>query len=269
MKPDSVRHMLITGLPRAGTTLLTALVDGLEDCVALSEPEEVVDLARATRDAASLSQAILGFHRRTAGQLLAGDCVMDIRSSDGSPVTDYVQRDSAAISVEKPRNTLARSELPSDFLLATKHNSLYTALLEPLLALDVFRMLAVVREPLDLLRSWLDVPFPIARGRLPGAERYWPELAEVAQSARPVRVRQAMIMELIVQRFLFNSDRIALLRYEDLVADPNQVAAMVNRDWRMKVPIRVRSKTAPTAAEARELKALLMDMAPGAWALYH
>ena len=38
MKIDH-RDLIVTGIPRAGTTLLAACVDSLEDAVCLSEPE--------------------------------------------------------------------------------------------------------------------------------------------------------------------------------------------------------------------------------------
>lgn len=260
---------LITGLPRAGTTLLTALVDGLVQSVALSEPDALVERARATEDGDCLVRDIVQFHRQVRRALRAGEPVADIRAADGQPFTDYLCRTGAATIVEKPSNTIDRSALAHDFLLASKHNALYTALLLPLLDSGRFKVLAVVREPLDLLRSWATVPFPIGRGRLPGAERYWPALAELAEAAEPVKVRQAMIMEAIVARYVSLADRITVLRYEEVLADPRRIAVLMDRAARVEVPIRPRPKEPLPASEKRELQALLKDHAPTAWALYH
>ena len=44
--------LLLTGVPRSGTTLAAALLDQLEDTVCLSEPDEHVGLMKQSRDAA-------------------------------------------------------------------------------------------------------------------------------------------------------------------------------------------------------------------------
>ena len=260
--------LLITGLPRAGTTLVTAMVDSLVQSVALSEPDAVVECARATRDGGRFALEVLEFHRQTRSALLAGDPVLDIRDSHGRLVTDYISRNASATTVDKPLQAVDRPELASDFLLASKHNALYTAVLERLAALG-FRVLAVVREPLDLLRSWQEVPFPIARGRLPGAERYWPEIAQIAARKDSARIRQVMILEAFVSRYRQFEQLVSLVRYESLVADPGLVGRMLDREARYSVPVRPRPKAPLPGRQGREFEALLRDLAPTAWGLYY
>ena len=260
--------LLITGLPRAGTTLVTAMVDALVQSVALSEPDSVVEVARATDDAECFARGVLDFHLGTRSELLDGDSVLDIRDPEGALVTDFIRHEAAATRVEKPVHAIDRPELEAGFLLASKHNALYTAVLEPLIALG-FRLLAIVREPVELLRSWAEVPFPIARGRLPGAERYWPAVAEVAASRDGVQVRQAKILEAFVRRYRQLQRHVSLIRYESLAADPGLVGVMLGREARYEVPVRPRQKTPLPDRQRRELEALVRDLAPTAWEMYH
>src|SRR5947199_3899761 len=60
MSGSSQRNVLITGIPRSGTTLVCSLLNKVPDVVALHEPMDVWDFAGA-RDAASLASIIENF----------------------------------------------------------------------------------------------------------------------------------------------------------------------------------------------------------------
>src|SRR6266404_8304605 len=60
MSATSKRNVLITGIPRSGTTLVCSLLNKLPDVVALHEPMDVWDFAKC-RDATELAAAMEKF----------------------------------------------------------------------------------------------------------------------------------------------------------------------------------------------------------------
>src|ERR1700720_4313603 len=134
MTATSKRNVLITGVPRSGTTLVCSLLNKLPDTVALHEPMDVWDFSKC-RDAAAVAEAIKNF------------CA-DARSSlreHGSAISKHVggeiRDNSAADQIDRAGTRLRRAEhgkvfidkpLSENFTLAVKHPLAFTALLESL-----------------------------------------------------------------------------------------------------------------------------------------
>ena len=214
--------LIITGLPRSGTTLAAAIIDQTPDALCLSEPESHVELMTNASDAedfvARLGQEFDAV-RRT---ILAGGSVLDRRRADGAPVTNYFT-DPAPDGRRETTFTLrdiARPGLSADFVLGVKHNALYAAVLPEIVRSERFRVIAIVRDPVALLMSWQSLDLPISRGRLPAGERFWPELAALAQRELDLIDKQARIADLLFSRFAHSSDRITVIPYEVFVNDP-------------------------------------------------
>jgi hypothetical protein len=168
--------------------------------------------------------------------LFRGDFVPDRRAGDGSPITNYVERLPSGAATRAyqviPRQ---RRNLQPGFLLAMKHNAPYTAALPHFLAQTDLDVLAIIRHPVPTILSWRSLAglgpgeLPISRGRLPSAERLWPELHRRGRSADDLLSRQVQIYELICRRFLQHRDKICLLRYEEIVLDPELVERSLGR----------------------------------------
>lgn len=238
LRPDG-RHVLVTGVPRSGTTLAASLVGSLANAVCLNEPWDLVEraLAPAARagDAVERLDAAL---RSLRAEILRTQDVENKVALSGGPVTNYVARDARGrVSGLGFREVRAPVRVDgADFLLAVKHNAPFLALL-PRIARDArFAVIGMVRDPVYTLLSWdalavpdLPMQFPMARGRLPSAERFWPEVAAVGRSDAPVLERQARLLELLCARLLAERERIALVRYEDLVAKPGLLEDVLSR----------------------------------------
>lgn len=260
--------VIVTGIPRSGTTLTCALIDSLDDSVCLSEPPWQEDWPRQMSDARSYVDRLCDDFVKTREVLLAGASVPDRRHIDGSAITDYhsgvtgreSQDFSAAVS-------FSRQGLSTDFLLGMKHNAHFSCVLDDLVECGRFRIVAVIRHPLAVIGSWRGLDLPISRGRLPAGERFWPELAAITASTNDVLLRQARIYELFCARYARLADRITLLRYENIVSDPDLVARQFAKPAIRTIPVRA---IAPTVqdAQAGRIAACLRELAPCACAFY-
>ena len=221
-----MHNWLITGIPRSGTTLLGALVDGMENSVCLNEPLWQVDLARASQNAETFSAAIVEDMQRLRPLLLAGQPVMDHRRPDGQPVTNYLNESGEVVVRPVP---FSRAGLSADFTLAIKHNGLFLGALPALVSSGKFSIIALIRHPLEILASWRASSLPVARGELPAARYFWPEMAALHTQPLELLERQIRLLDLLYGRIREHEKRLTLIRYESLVKNPDQLSGVFGR----------------------------------------
>lgn len=205
-RPD--RSLVVTGISRSGTSLLTALVDHLDDAVCLNEV--------LPRDVAALPVALA----RTRRDLLRGRPVPNKFAASGEPTTDTV---GAAFVKEKRR---VDRPLSVDFWLGTKRNLPYLNALEALLD-GGYTVLAMIRDPVLTLASW-GTERAAAAG-IPGARvepgALHPHLAGLALASGDPVERRAEIWQHYAARLHRFRDRVTVITHEQLCAAPGEVLA--------------------------------------------
>jgi len=209
------RTLLLTGLPRSGTTLCCHILNQSPNVLALHEPITPRDLSTKPAEAVVGVQA---FVLETRASVLGRGVAMS-RHQNGvvpdNPVGQVLsERGLRAMTVELGQ--IEAKGLDQDFTLVVKQNALFTALL-PVLP---FTCYAVVRNPLAVLASWNQVDLPVQRGRIPAGERYDSELLLRLEGEADRLERQLIILEWFFQRFAADVPATHILRYETFVADP-------------------------------------------------
>lgn len=207
-RPD--RSLVLTGISRSGTSLLCALVNALPNAVCLNEvlPSEpsalLVALARMRKD------------------LLRGRPVPNkFDGEDGAPTTNTL---GAGVVREK---RLVEKPLDDELLLASKRNLPYLLRLEEILEHEL-PVAALLRDPVYALGSWGGEQARVAGipgARIGPADQH-PHWDALALTRRDPIERRAEAWQLCAERLWALRDRILVLRYEDLCADP---AAVVDR----------------------------------------
>lgn len=256
-----MNFLLVTGIPRSGTTLACALLDRLDAVACLSEPDEHVQLMRQARNAAEFAALLKDSLAQTRTSLIEGKPLVERHKADGAALTNYFSEPDrtgcrkVAYSIE-PRQ---RPRQSTQVLVCSKHNALYTAALPELLGNGAFRIMAIVRDPVAVLRSWRSLNLPINSGRLPAAEKFWPEMRELCAADIPLLVKQIQIYNLFCQRFTDYRQHIRLVRHEDLLDDCTPIAAAagremsseIDRQWRQMVDRKYQQRPAhPTLTDA-------------------
>lgn len=222
MKPHP-NTLLLTGLPRAGTTLSCNILNSHANVVALMEPMNPSDFEPQKGRSAAVNR-IAQFANNTREQALTRGEVYS-RQKDGVVPENPVGYDVSSSGLRQPETVLGTVSVGNnihnpDFSLVIKHNALFTALLPELR--EAFPVYGIVRNPLAVLASWNSVALPVNEGRVPAGEMYSPELAELLADT-PGRIeRQLHILEWFCQSFARElSNRV--LRYEDFVVDPGAI----------------------------------------------
>lgn len=225
-----MRNVILTGIPRSGTTLAASIIDSLPDTVCLNEPDWQV--SKVTDTGKNFAKWLVGDFAQTRQKLLSGEPITDRRSQEGEAVTNYFLVDPASKQTQRnfKKIPFTRSGLSPDFTLAIKHNGPYLAALKPIVELNYFTVIAIVREPIGVIHSWRSVDLPISRGDLPTAKHYWPRMAELIAHDIDLLEKQVKMYDLMCERLYEQRERIHLLPYETLLKEPQLIAECLGAD---------------------------------------
>jgi hypothetical protein len=244
--------LLLTGLPRSGTTLACELLNQVPDVYALDEPMNVIAMIHGA--AGELGVAPEGSPEQGAG---SGAGLLDIpfihteierfaaeqRSSileRGVVVTKHVDGRVIGAKVSDRRDDGGRGprvrlvelgeiavDPPSSpsFVLAIKHPVAFTALLPVLL--QRFEVFAIVRNPLAVLASWESVPMAVREGRLGLPDSVAPEISRCLEAIDDRIERQLALLMWFYESYARSLPRERVIRYEDMVASGGTALAPI------------------------------------------
>jgi len=234
--------VLITGLPRSGTTLVVSLLNRLDDVVALHEPMDFSETPLA--GLRPFDEALAPYLEQTRTLILTDGRVQTRVIEGKEDDNPYgADRDDTGLRTSRARRAWANVDkaLTPDFLLAIKHPMAFTAILDQIVGrLPVF---AVVRNPLALLASWASVAGNFNRGRIPVAEALNPEIRQRLGELDDVVDRQLAILDWMFSQYLHHVPRRQIIVYEDLIASRGRALGVVAaRASNLDVPLEPRNE---------------------------
>lgn len=210
--------LIVTGIPRGGTTLAAALIDSLPDTVCLNEP--LWHNAKAAADAKGFAGFIARDFTALRARLLKGESVSDRRGKGGEATTNYFRVEGGRMQHSFDIVPFSRAGLTPDFTLAIKHNGPYLAVLPELIALERFSITAIIRHPVPVIHSWRSLQLPISEGKMPNAAPYWPELAAAIAAPMDLLAKQVRLYDLMCARLWECREHLRLIPYEALIQTP-------------------------------------------------
>jgi Sulfotransferase family len=259
--------ILLTGLPRSGTTLVCALLNECPDTVALAEPLSLAANGDRTRAMSEIKQ----FIATTRNQLLETNAAMSCHI-DGVVPDNWL--DEPLGSNGRLRRSRAQlgcirfnKPISTAFSLVIKHPAEFSALAD--LLVGQIPLYAMVRHPLAVLASWQTADLPVHHGHMPAAEAFNPELA-ACLAAEPDRLaRQVRLIGWLLSTYArLLPDNV--LRYEDLISDPRACLSRIIAD--VCIPPRTLSAQKLTVRYAgidlTELATALKEIGPVAQVFY-
>lgn len=262
--------LLLTGIPRAGTTLSCNILNKHVNVAALLEPMSPADFEPEKGRAAAIN-LIEQFALAAREQVLTHGNVLS-RQKDGLVPENPVSYEFSNSGLRQPETSLGTISVGKqiqtpDFTLVIKHNALFTALLPELHG--VFPVYGIVRNPLSVLASWNSVALPVNDGRVPAGEMYSPELAELLADT-PGRIeRQLHILEWFCRRFVQELPG-RILRYEDFVVDPAHIGRTLSlpSPYTGDIQTRVSRNDAYDLVLMEQLYRRLMRFGDAIWEFY-
>lgn len=207
-----MKKFLLTGIPRSGTTLSCKILNALENTIALHEPLNPGSFKSETSSNAILE--VIKCIDAIEDKLINGEAFE--HGNAQSLVLDNpieVNRSGNLRRLKAKRGLLTLPPQPATLNLVIKQNALFASLIHE--AVNYFHVVSVVRNPVDVLLSWMNVDLPINKGRIPGGEKFCNKLKVALDSEPDVLKRQIYIYGWFINRFTNYAN--SLIKYEDIV----------------------------------------------------
>lgn len=211
-------NVVLTGIPRSGTTLACFLLNKLPDTVALIEPMDVSEFPGFLRNG-TLIDNIRSFFSKTRKSILAGEAVPCKLVKGGltdNTIGDKRNDHGMRILAEEYGNIRIDKKLSDDFMLAVKHPAAFTALLKMLS--QHFRCYAVVRNPLAILGSWNSVDIAVNDGHSPAAEALDKNLRNSLSKINDKMDRQLNLLSWYFEQYDEYLSLTDVIKYEDIIS---------------------------------------------------
>ena len=220
-------NIVLTGVPRSGTTLTCHLLNQLPNTVALHEPIEFREILKFkthqeigdyVADVFEEMRTSIYNHKTALSRQIQG------RIPDNNFGEDKDQNSGLRKNLVSIGHVEINNQLEPDFLLVIKEPGIFTAILKNLI--DGFPTFAVIRNPLSVLASWNTVPFYVTKGRSPVA-RLDIALAQGLAKIKDTIDRQIYILSWFYQQYRMFLPESSILRYENIIASGGQVLSVI------------------------------------------
>lgn len=239
---------LLTGVPRSGTTLCCNLLNQCDNVVALHEP---IDPQKLTSTNAPTAVDEIAQQINAISSSLRANQAIEHGDSAGIGLDNPVGLDVNKQGLRLQKATRGLVTLPaidSSTKLFVKQNALFTALSTELS--EQFEIVAIVRNPVDVLLSWMTVNLPVNKGRLPAGEKYDLELANHLKEGS-VFERQVKIYRWFIEKF--RQAGLTPVRYEDIIHTNGAVLFSTVR-LEKNVPLQIPERQFPVEVIEQILK---------------
>lgn len=220
-------NIVLTGVPRSGTTLTCHLLNKLPNTVALHEPMTVRLFADLPNHGAICDQ-IDNFMNQVRHLALTKGTVIS-KHINGQIPDNPISATSTETGLRPPLATHGEisiaKKLDENFDLVIKHPGAFSAVVEGLV--DRFPCYAIVRNPLSILASWNSIAMAHRTGHAPAAERLDQKLAEKLATIEDNTDRQIYLLSWFFDKFLQVLPDTSIIRYENIIASQGRAIAVI------------------------------------------
>lgn len=262
-----MRNVLITGLPRSGTTMVCQLLNKIPNVVALHEP---MDLGRFfSLGHSDIVSGIADFFSDQRSQIISSGTARSKSKGGAVPsnsLSDIVI-DGKRPNILDGRQILVQNVDRTEFDLFIKHPSFFSSLLPVLEA--HFECYACIRNPLSVLLSWTNANMAVTEGRAPAAEKMDKEL-EGRLNDTPGRLdRQLILLDFFFSRYALSKST-KIVRYEDVVASGGKALSALH-PMAMELSENLSSRNSRNITSEQEFEILtnrLLESDNACWQFY-
>jgi hypothetical protein len=226
-------NIVLTGLPRSGTTLTCHLLNKLPNTVALHEPIEFREILKfkthqdicfyIAEQFESMRDSIL-IDKTAISRQIQGR-IPDNNFGDDKNLDSGLRKNLVSIGTVD-----INKKLEPNFLLVIKEPGIFTAILKNLV--EQFPTFAIIRNPLAILASWNTVPFHVTKGRTPIA-RLDIALAQGLAQIKDRIDRQIYILSWFYEQYRIFLPDSSILRYETIIASGGKALSVIQSQIQM------------------------------------
>ncbi len=214
----SNHDVILTGIPRSGTTLACLLLSQIPDFVALNETASYKSYSSALR-------GVPEFYQQTRESILKRGVAV-ARAVDGKMTDNHFSNEKGGRKkLVKKQEIRIEKELHHDFKLGVKHNALFTILLSDLV--KDYPVFAFIRNPLSVLGSWNSLALPASKGQVRAAQWLYPQLDQELSRIPDVYDKQLHILNWYFERYLsLPSEQV--IKYESIIETDGKALSVID-----------------------------------------
>lgn len=265
------QNVILTGVPRSGSTLACHLLNRLPNVVALHEPMKKWELEK-DRAVDEMCDRIDCFFLRTRKSLeRTGQAPSKHRS--GAVPDNHVldQRDGAGRRITEVELGMVYfgKGFDSSTLLVLKQPIAFSPILAGLR--QRFPTYATVRNPLSILGSWASVNMQVSEGRAPIAEALSEDLRRRLAAISDREERRLSLLSWFFEQYRKHLPDDSVLRYEDIIASGGKslsAIAPIANDLDEDLQSRNRSENYDRDMMSRSAERMLRMTDAGWWHYY-
>ena len=211
------KNIILTGVPRSGSSLVCSLLSRFDNTLALLEPMPVFEADPAKSNVAAC-RYVMDFIFGCRHEILYKGKVQTSHYCGKEGTNTFEDSDAGSLRSAIIKNSKVAIDclLEKDFTLAIKHTAFFRAILKDLV--NFFDCYATIRNPLSILASWQTIRAPINQGHAPAGERFDRELAQKLRVTPSVLSRQLILLNWFFQGFWLYLDNEQILKYEDIIS---------------------------------------------------
>jgi hypothetical protein len=229
----SKNNLILTGIPRSGTSFICSLLNQQDDVLALVEPiamDEFVSCRDAGERKRYLEQYFESSRHLIATQKkIVGLDLADATNTFASDANEARKNTIKGIKAQEITKTLSQG-----FTFAIKHPNAFTALLEELVV--DWSCFAIVRNPVAIIASWSTLDHPLSRGHAPMAEKFNTRIKVRLESLADPVERQLCLVNWYFEQYSSYLPSAQVIRYESVVADAQKALQPLLPHSRIRCP---------------------------------
>lgn len=221
-----MKDILITGVPRSGTSLLTKLLSQQEDVLCFSEPRWLRDIRHPKQTAEEFSVALKNKITSIREDIKKGNpVIMTVKKGSHELPDNYFKRtDKGQKNFKETKEVFV--EHSDKLTIVVKSNTLFTACLEELMKKRDWKIYAMVRDPLYTLLSWRSLDIPVSRGEIKIGEVYSSDIRRIVKE-EDILKRQVLILNWFLNQFrMYECQQI---KYEDFIDETKKIVSEILR----------------------------------------
>ena len=215
------RDVILTGIPRSGTTLSCKILLGVKNQIALNEPI-AGELFSKGMPPLSVIQQCFSKYRKS----LIKKGIAPARTKKGK-ITDnaFSREETKREFVLKRTKVHFKKPLSDDFTLIFKHCSEFTLILEDLQ--KDYECFALVRNPLAILASWNTVNVAVSRGKVAKSQIFKPQFHRQIEEIGSLFEKQLYILNWYFRQYEDLAPE-NIIKYEKLVSSQGEVLSVIS-----------------------------------------
>lgn len=217
------KTIILTGVPRSGSSLSCNILNHFENTLALLEPMRVFESDPA-KGKIQACKDVCNFVFESRKKVVYDEKVVTgtINGEILSNTFELSVQNGLRKAIVKNREiNMQRDDISKNFTLLLKHPAFFSAILDDLI--NFFEVYATIRNPLSILASWQTIDVAINRGYIPAGQRFDSDLDNKLNNTSDRLERQMIIINWFFKRYYNYLDSSHIIRYEDVIESNGEI----------------------------------------------